>query len=432
MHACRIRLSLTLWVVFFLLPLAQARVPGQINLEEAFQKALKQSEVLAIREEAIQQAKSHRTQAWGTVLPRLNFQATELLQDTATSSGTDGTGSVSNTLTRRSRPEVNLSARQTLFQGLREFQALKVSNAETRQNIFLRDRAKQTLFFEVVYAYYAVLQLEEELSIFNSIHHAVQERTGDLRRRLDLGKSRESEILTTQSQLASVEADRETVHGLLLEARENLAFLIGEPVSGKLTDTYPIPGEIGPVEAYIGPLPERPDLKASAEAVRLAKGRVNYEQGGRLPTVDVEGRYYPYRIGYLSDIDWDVTFALNWPFFQGGAVHGKIQEAKSIQRQTQLQNREDRRKAETEVRQAYDAFKSQRLKESAFRQAALRSGQSHRNLGEEYHLGLINNLEYLQSLRDWLETRLKASEAKYQTKLSYLELLVASGRLDLK
>lgn len=409
--------------------ISNAAPPAPLTLKEAYQKALQQSEQLGIREQKIIEAKGRRMQALGTALPRLNLRAAEFIQDTPPATANAGGTSVSSTFTRRYRPEVTVTATQPIFQGLREFQALKVSRSEVRKNTFERDRAKQTLFFEVAYAYYLVLEREEEARVFRSVHQTIHNRTTELNRRIDLGKSRESEILTTQSELLTLDAELEAIKGRVNIARENLAFLIGEPVTQPLIDQYPLPDRLAPVETYLVRVDDRPDLKANDENVRLSKGRVGYEKGGLLPRVDATGNYYPYRVGFQSEIDWDVTFELNWPFFQGGAQAGRIKEAQSIYRQSLLANQEAKRKARTEIINAYSDLQSQVNQYKTFSGSERKESQNYDVISKEFSLGLTNNLEVLETLADLLNSRLRASESKYLAKLAYLQLLVASGKI---
>ena len=402
---------------------------GVLTLRECFEKALHQSETLGIREESIRIAEAHYLQALGTALPRLNVKATETIQDTE---GASGDGEVGRTFTRRSRPEVAVTLRQPLFQGLREFRALKVSSAEKQKNVFELDRARQLLFFDVARAYYTVLELEEEKGILQSIRGTFRKRIEELKERVRLGKSRESEILTTESQVASLEAELERVKGSVKTAREMLGFLTGEPAEAKLTDEFRVPPSVKPLEGYVASLTSRPDLSASQEAVRLARGRVSYEKGGRFPTLDLEANYYPYRVGFLSDIDWDLLFTLNIPIFQGGATKGRIREAQALLKQSELSRQEADRRAETDLRQAYHDLATARSREAALRRAEAKAAANYRTQSEEYRLGLVNNLEVLQALRDWQERRREANVSHYEIKLAYLQLLITSGELSME
>ncbi len=408
--------------------LAQEAPGSRLTLQEAFHKALVRSESLAIEEQNIRIAEAHYTQTLGTVLPHLDAKATEFIQDTNNS----GDASVGGTFTRRTRPEVAISLTQPLFQGFREFRALGVSKAEKRQNSFRRDRARQILFADVTRAYYMVLETEHEFEILESIQKTFGNRIHDLNHRIELGKSRESERLTTESQEAAIEAEVERARGVAAISRDYLGFLVGETVTAPLEDQFQVPPSIAPLETYLASLHQRPDLKAASESLRLAQGELHYEKGGRYPTLDFKANYYPYRVGFLSDIDWDMTFSLNFPIFQGGATRGKIREASAQLKQSELEKEESTRRAELEIRQAYHTLEAAKAREEALRRADVKASANYKAQLEEYRLGLVNNLDVLQGLRDWEDRSLDANQGHYQTKLEYLNLLTAIGDLPPK
>ncbi len=403
-----------------------AQETNTLTLQQAFQKALNQSESLAIREEDIHIAEAHYRQALGTVLPQLNAKGTEFLQDT---NGASDGSTLSSSLTRRSKPEVSIGITQPLFQGFREFRALKIAGSEKQKNIFEKQRAKQILFSDVTRAYYTVIALEKELQILESIQGTMQKRIIELNERLRLGKSRSSEKLTAETQLATLEAQSEKTKGDIGSARELLAFLTFEPVTQKLVDTFEVPTTIEPLDTLLTALSSRPDLKASQESVHLAEGKVNYQKGGHSPTLLFNGNYYPYRVGFQQDIKWDALFTLNFPLFSGGTTMGLVKEAKAGFKQSQLADEEKNRSAERDLRQAYNNLHASFRREAALKKAETKSEANFRAQSQEYRLGLVNNLEVLQSLRDWQERRLDNNQGHYQTKLDYLQLKVAEGNL---
>jgi outer membrane protein len=406
---------------------ARAGEGGVLTLKEAFQRALVRSDTLAIAEQDIKIAEAHYLQALGTALPHLTSTTTELIQDT---SGGSGDGSVGQTFTRRSRPEVKITLTQPLFQGFREFTALKAAGAEKMRDTLRVGRARQLLFADVARAYYTVLDLEHEIEILNSLRGTLQKHTGELNERIRLGKSRASELLATEAEIAINEAEIERTKGLVLTARDYLGFLVGEPVSAKLVDEFQVPSKTPALETLLEGRDQRPDIGASQESVRLSKGLLDFEKGGRYPTLDFEANYYPYRVGFQSDIDWDLNFALTVPIFRGGLTRGKIREAAAELKQSEFASSETDRHAALEIRQALNRLTTTKSREAALRRAETKSAANYRSQVEEYGFGLVNNLDVLLSLRVWQERRLEANRSHYETKLEYLNLLVATGNMS--
>jgi outer membrane protein len=410
--------------LLFLYAPSQAQEKESLTLEQCFQETLQQSESFAIQEETIRIAQAHYWQALGQVLPHFEMNASNRFQDTSEIESDNGVGS---TFTRSSTPSVALTLRQPLFQGLREFRSLSIAQSEQKKNSLETERAEQLLFLDVAQAYYTVLELEKELEILESMRETLQKRAQELQERIRLGKSRQSESLNMESELASTEGEIEKMRGAAQAARDWLSFLRGKESSQKLADEFQTPARLPEIETYLSSLTSRPDLDAADHAVKLAQGELLYEKGARFPTVDVEGNYYLYRIGFYEEIDWDVLFSLNFPIFTGGETKGRILEAKSGLRQAQLTQQELLRRSDTEVRQHYHNLAASQSLEAALERAESHGAANYQAQAEEYRLGWVDNLDVLQALRDWQEKRRELNQAHYQTKLDYAQLKVATG-----
>lgn len=395
-----------------------------LTLREAYQQVLVQSESLAIQNETIKVAEAHYLQALGEVLPRLDVNASEFIQDTSGTSSSSS--SVTSTFTKRSRPEVAFTMTQPLFQGFREFQAVKIAHVEKRKNRLATERAKQLLLADVARAYYIVLELEAEMRIHKSILSTLTKRWTELKERVDLGKSRESEFLSTESEVAFIKAEQEKLKGQIEAGRDMLGFLVGKKITKKLIDEFSLPQSIPSLETYQTMLVNRADLKAAGEETKLAKGQLNYNRGELFPDLDVTGNYYPYRTGYQEDIKWDVNFTMSVPLFSATS-YGNIREASAELRQTKLNEQEKNRKAILELTQAHHHFAASQAALTAFKIAEKKSGAHYTSLEKEYGLNVVHHLDVLQGLREWQERRIQFNLAFFQTKLYYLDLLMAVG-----
>lgn len=393
-----------------------------LSLKEAYASALQNSETLAIQTQNEKIAEAHRLQAWGTTLPHLDAAGSEKIQDSSSHTGSGGFTD----FTRRSRPEISVGVSQPLFQGFREFQALKVAGAEKKEQSFNTTRARQVLFADVTLAYYTVLALESERSIWESAWDALRQRDKELADRARLGKTRETETLEVSSSMAATQAMLEEVKGKLKSARENLAFVAHVPVQVKLRDDFPLPQNDLP-EAEIKNA--RADVLAADEAQKLARANVGYQRAGALPFLNVVSNYYPYRVGSQSNVDWDVVFNLSVPLWHGGENKGKIREAQAQYAQAKLRAGLATREATTQVKRAWAEFNGLREKWVHSTLSQRLAGQVYQRQLEDYRNGIVNNLDVLESLHLWQTRRLDASDAFYQAKLKLLEYKLALGEL---
>lgn len=415
-------------------PMAEAdKSPGILTLQECFQKALKQSETLGIQEQTLQIAEAHYLQALGTALPHLNVNGSEMLQDQGNFNDTNSGTGLANTFNRFSTPSLAVTLTQPLFNGFRALRAISLSTTEKEKSRFETERAKQLLFFDVARAYYTILELEKQLGISDQVHEALSKRVGELSGRIRLGKSRDSERLMTESQLAAVNAGIEHDKGVVTVARDMLGFLIGQQmVPEKLVDDFPLPAQLPSLEHYLALLPSRPDLYASQKSIELYQGQVSYEKGKLLPSVNLQSDYYPYRVGFYSDIKWDVIFTMTVPLFEGGATKGVIRQAQAALKQSELEDQRVKRQAQTDLQQAYHTYSASRAQGTALQAAEEKATANYKAQQSEYGLGLVTNLDVLTSLQELRTRSLETNQTFYQSKLDYLQLKVTAGQVPIR
>jgi outer membrane protein len=399
-----------------------------LTLDDGYRLALRQSEALRGRAERIEQAEARYGQALGAALPRLSFNASQLYQD----AGGRSDSGVGSNLTLRRRPESKFTLRQPLFSGFREFAAMSASRAEQSGERRRLERARALLYLDVARAFYLVLQTERDLANLDVLLGLLDDRLRELRERERLGKSRRSELLSLESRRDAVAAERSLTDGDAASARELLAFLTGEDVSGaRLED--PLPDDFPPdAEA---PLLEKADARADVLAFRddveARRQELRVAKGAFYPNAGLLGNYYTKRVGTQSAIDWDVLLSLEVPLFQGGATRAQAREARSRLTEAELAWEEVRREARREVKDARVRLAASLEQAAGLRSAFAKAEESYRLHVKEYRLGLVNNLEVLQAL-DEMESRKRDSDrAAIRGKLLRFELLSAAEALPL-
>jgi outer membrane protein len=400
----------------------------KMPLEECYRLALERSEAVAITKEEIARAQARYQQALGVVLPKINIFASELLQDSsANNNGADGSG-VGATFTRFSRPEVAVNIYQNLFQGLKEITALKLSKVDKAQQVDRWKDAKRLLYQDVAVSFYTIAQIEMDLASDQKILQVLRSRLGELNDRVELGKSRASELLAQEADISLLEAGIEKEKGLKAVAYQMLAFLTGLDPQPPISYGNPIQNGSKKLEAYLSTIDQRPDVLASQKGVELAKGEVKIRKGDLLPNANAEFNYYPYRVGFQKDIHWDAIFRLGIPVFNFDTF-GFINDAKAVAKQSEYKAEEVRRLAESEVKSDYDAFQSSLKQIVKYQRAAKKSEESYRAQVGDFQLGIITNLDVLQAQRVWFASLNQLNDAIAQAWTDQVKLEIASGKI---
>lgn len=404
--------------------------PSALTLAGCYRLALERSETQRIQEEQIEQAEARYRQALGSALPRVHVAGSELIQDVSGIGG--GEGGVGGTLTRRERPEAKVVLRQPLFSGFREFAAMSSSKAEGRRERLLFTRASSRLLLDVAQAFYTVIQVETDLRNVQTLMALTQERIRELQGRVRLGKSRSSEVLSLESQLASQRAVEAALEGQRATAREILAFLIGQEVAQRpLTDTLPAVEAVEPEAQSLARAEQRSDVRAEWEEILARRAGVRLARGTQWPTASFLGNYYLKRVGFQSAIDWDVLLSVDVPVFQGGAARAQVRQAASELRAAEQQFAQRSRQARSEIVQTRLALETSLAQTKAFAEAYRKAKASYELHVKEYRLGLVNNLEVLQAMNMMQEAQRALDRALIQSKMDLLALNVATEELSL-
>jgi outer membrane protein len=282
------------------------------------------------------------------------------------------------------------------------------------------------LFVDVADAFYLLLEQQEDLKTMGLLRKALNDRVSELKKREDVGRSRHSEVVNTESQLYNIEAEIQLVKSEELIAKELMAFLIGKD-PGVLSDKEDTADSLAPESFYIINADLRSDVKASNFAAGVAKKQAYIAKTALLPTVTVEGDYYERRNISPLDETWSTILKVNVPIFEGTTTYGNIKQANAKSRESELQYSLIKRLAAQDVHDAYVRAYSTILRSRAL-DKALKSAELNYSLQkEDYKKNLVSNLEVLSAIQNFGNTRRSYMHVFYEKKRMYWQLQVAIG-----
>ncbi|HXB98149.1 MAG TPA: TolC family protein, partial [bacterium] len=395
-------------------PTAQA--PG-VTLDDCYQAALKRSQTQAISFESITQAEEHYKQATGSVLPNVSLIGQLYTQ----SSG------VAN-IVPAAQNQYRINATQPLFQGMREYAALRETKDLLASSKQAYRWAAWQLYADTSAAFNQVLAAEKDLSDLKSELGLYGDRISFLQGWLNIGRAQDTDVLSVQSAQAQIKAQLEAAKYLVAASREVLTFLTGMPVDQPLADVETLPAEVEPMDRYTDGLDQRPDLLAAAANVLAAKEGVTIESGQHLPQVSVGADYYPYRYAPDTDINWDAYLNVTMPIFMGGIINSQTRAAESAQRQAEEQMEQTRRMDLENLRSAYVKLHYDLSQEQALVDAADLAGKNYKAETRNFERGLVTNLDVLQAMVTFVTTLQAADATHYAALGDYQSLQAQTGR----
>ena len=396
---------------------------GPASLDDCYSAALEKSETVAEQKELYIQAKEKTRQATGSLLPVINAVGSYQIQDAG-----NNPNSLRTTLAPTTQPMAKLTATQPVFKGGREYAALKIAGRLADAQSASLDQARITLFRDVVQGFYAVILAERDVRIFNEELTACETRIGEIQDRARVGRSRQSEILAAQSALATLKAQGEQLKGSITAARETMAYLTGLDLDVPLREPESSSTVLDPLDAYLAGTDTRPDVISAAFRREAANASVCMAWGGFMPSIDLTGNYYLKRTGVNEGIKWDAQAAITLPLFVGGTNLSRLREAKSASRQGDAQYSRARRQAELDIRLLHSRAATDLAQVNALVSAADLADRNYQEQSNDYRLGLVTNIEVMQSLAGSLETRRALNRALYTLKADLAILDAAAAR----
>lgn len=401
------------------------KVKQVVNLEQAYQLALRRSETIAISREEIAKAKADWLRATGDFIGDGNFIMTNRQQDRLLGTGDTNVGGTLNAVERRERAIV---ITQPLFQGFRSLGAMTGAGNLSGQKKSEYQRSKELLFLDIAAAFYGLLRQRKDVETIEGIHSLFEERIKELNEREEIGRSRISEVVTARSRVKTLEAELASSRGALAIAESLMEFYTGVPADEVVYEDTELPAEDPELDTnYAAVAGERADVDAAKQAMKVAKKAVIVAQSELWPEINLDVTHYEKREGFQSGINWDALFTINVPLYKGGETIAEVKEAYSNWKQAKWNYSRTKREAELEIKEAYQNWSASLAENEAYREAVKASEENYRYQKEDYERNLVNNLDVLAALESLFNTSRAANETQYNLKQNYWKLQTAVG-----
>jgi outer membrane protein len=427
-----------------------ARDPYAIDLQTCFQLTAIRDDSLKISLQDVRIAQAQLSQSIAALWP--TFTGTNQQQflhylgpasgisfTSFGTTGTSGTGSstaspTASTTTvaategnRNYESQSNITMNYTIFNGGQNWNTVGASSAlvAARRQTMARDY--QTIYQDVAQAFYNVLQYEGDEAIQRDLVKALAARVDDLRGRVSLGRSRPSELLQAQTDLANARVTVQADIGSINASMETLAFYTGIPSSRlRLKDTQKFP-TVSQLEMYLQRSGARPDVLSDVELLRQSERNLAVAYGELSPTVSATGNYLASQDPVANQVDATMTLQISMPIFDGGLILGQIHQNKEMVRESALNVEELQRTADQDTRTAYANFNASVAQVVVLREAAVLAAQNLQAQVEDYRRGVVSNLDVLTALQDYQTARQGLHNANMTTRLDLINLHVAAG-----
>ena len=422
---------------------ANAHDPRALDLQTCFQLTAVRDDSLKISIQDIEIARAQLSQSLAALWPTINAtNQQELLHYSNPSGGgfsvsdlgTSGTGtgapvtglSFSNK-NRTYQSQSNVTLSYTLFNGGQNYNNVGASSENVVAKRQTLAREYETIYQDVAQGFYNVLQYQGDLVVQHDLVEALSARVDDLQQRVKLGRSRPSEMLQAQTDLANARVTEEQQRGSENAALETVAFYVGIPAGHfVLKDAGHFPSAQD-LEYYLQQSGARPDVLSQVASLRQAERNLSVAKGELWPTVTLNGNYLAQQDPASNDVDATASLQISMPIFDGGLILGQIHQNHELVRQSALNVQQLQRTADQDTRTAYVNFNASVAQVVVLREAARYAAKNLEAQVEDYRRGVVSNLDVLTALQDYQTARAQLHNANMQARLNLINLHVAAG-----
>lgn len=403
----------TSMILTSLLTLISVSTAHGITLGESFNSAVLNNQSDNINESRLRQSFEEKRRGQGSYLPTLSVRGTYLKQENFEDQKTLG---------------LNLTT--SLYNGGRDSQLIE--NAETNVKIAKNQRQldRVNLYMEVVEAYYNYQISWNDIQNLELLKKQSKERADEIRKRVQIGKSRRGELLQAEAQLSSVEAQTSDGYGLLKQNEARFYILTGMAKAEKMDVQFEQASGDKTLDDYLNLALNREDVKNRQLEIDRLNGQLNISKAHYRPTLDLLSNYYAIKEGGSSasrNSDWDVGLNLIIPLYEGGVAQAQVREDLEKKKTAEYQLTDYQKSIKVEVTSRYELFHRYFDQIKAFETALDKAKRSYDETLKDYRLGLVSNLDVLSSLNLYLGSKRDAERTKIQAVLNQKLLEATAG-----
>ena len=288
------------------------------------------------------------------------------------------------------------------------------------------ENTRQTIKYEVIEAYYSVLQNQNIVDVNESAVRMASEQLNLLQVQYEEGATAFSEVLQMQVQMANYNQNLTSAKSSLNVAKSTLLSLIELPEDTEieLTDKFIYtPYQFTLEESLKYAVENRPDLAAATYNVKQAEAAVSTAKSGNRPTVTGSASKSIAANGAFQSErseEWQAGIALSWSIFDNQVTSANVKAAKSEEERLKAQVDSLNKSVRLQVQSAYTQMKAAelnvKLNEIAIKQAE-----------ESYEIAVVRHVEGVDILLSVTDAQEKLTQARtnYYTALYQYNLYKA-------
>ncbi|NOT13939.1 MAG: TolC family outer membrane protein [Methylococcaceae bacterium] len=298
--------------------------------------------------------------------------------------------------------------------------------------------AQQTLLFNVVERYFAVLEAEDELKFFTSEQETTAQQKQQIEKLSVHQLVKITDVYAIEARLDQIKASMIEAEAKVVTAKDGLKELTNKPPESlvKLRDEIYYKELEGKLEDWLEVAKsENPSLAAQQYAITAADEEVALQRSKHLPVVELQLNYFNTDTGFQSSRTNQTetrvaAINVNVPLFSGGTTTRRTEEA---QHKLTLNKYASDAKLRALIKETSDAFLSsnanvRRIK--ATRKALESANKSREAMETGFKYGVVTMNDVLNAQQEEFQVKRDLSQAKYGYIKNRIRFMQAIGLIS--
>jgi len=403
---------------------------GSPKLDRLVEQAFANSPTVEAANAALRQAQENLNAERGGFFPSVDA-AGGVSRQRAQAINIPGSTSTTSSIYNVYNASVNVSYTLDLFGGVRRSVERQAAVVDYQQ--YQLQAAYLTLAANVVTSGVAEASLRDQISATKDIVADLEKQLNIAKQRHELGAAAYVDVLTANSNLASVRATLPQLEKQLSAVQNQLAVYLGKLPSERETTDFDLGELLLPQEIPLS-LPselarQRPDIRAAEASLHQASAQIGVATANLYPQVSIAGGYGSQANTFgdlFSDKIWNIGANISQPLFHGGTLTAQRRAAIAAFDQASADYRLTVLTAFQNVADALTALQSDAQIVQA-QHEALASAQGSLSITEkQYALGGVSYLNLLIAQRVYQQARIDYSQAlasRYQDTAALFQAL---------
>jgi outer membrane protein len=400
-----------------------------LNLDQCLQTSYQNNKNLLQLEEKINSARYKIDEARSGFFPQLSLSGSYTRLGKIPSY--DVGGGMKFSLGTENNYNLSLSYQQPLFTWGKIRSGYDISKYNLSLTKEEYRKTKQDIKFNVVNLFYNILLAKELIKVREESIARIEDHLKAVQERYDKGYASEFDVLRVKVQLANAKPLLTQAKNLSLLTMNNLKNILGISLSDSVNlegtlDFEPIEIEKSQAEEFA--FKNRSELKSITHQRGIGQKALAIAKANNKPNLFGLANYEYKRPFYSKDeweTDWNFTFQVSVPIFDGFLTRSKIRQARSDLKQLDIAENEVQDFIKLEISQAISDLNLAKENILSQEENVKQAKESLRIAKVQYQQGMITNIEemdtelsltiaqtnYLQALSDYLIAKAKYEKA---------------------